>query len=134
MSSITIATTEKNKPLLIYNGFNYTIDRTLDTKIYWKCEYCRTNKCKGRIHTNVNFTNILHETGCSQIILAIKNFIANGTTGIQTLRGDIHPQAGNLIFWYEYCTAITHEFIRYVLPLQILYDLRAISKIKTAKQ
>ena len=61
MSTITIATTEKNKPLLMYNGFNYTIDRTSDTKVYWKCEYCRTIKCKGRIHTDVNYTNILHE-------------------------------------------------------------------------
>jgi hypothetical protein len=63
MSSITIATTEKNKPLLIHNGFNYTIDRSTDTKTYWKCEYCRTIKCKGRIHTDVNFTSVLHETG-----------------------------------------------------------------------
>jgi hypothetical protein len=63
MSSITIATTKKNKPLLIHKVFNYTIDRTLDTKIYWKCEFCRTIKCKGRIHTDVSFTNILKETG-----------------------------------------------------------------------
>ncbi|CAF4494431.1 unnamed protein product, partial [Rotaria sp. Silwood2] len=63
MSSITIATTEKNKPLLIYNGFNYTIERSSDTKVYWKCEHCRSIKCKGRVHTDVDFTNVLHETG-----------------------------------------------------------------------
>jgi hypothetical protein len=32
MSSITIATTEKNKPLLLFKGFNYTIDRINDKK------------------------------------------------------------------------------------------------------
>ena len=45
----------------MYNGFHYTIDRTLDTKVYWKCEYCKAVKCKGKIYTDVNFTNILHE-------------------------------------------------------------------------
>ena len=45
----------------MYNGFDYTIDRTSDTKVYWKCQYCRTIKYKGRIHTDVNYTNILHE-------------------------------------------------------------------------
>ena len=34
MSTIMIAATEKNKPLLMYNCFNYTIDRTSDTKVY----------------------------------------------------------------------------------------------------
>jgi len=62
MSSLTIATTEKNKPLLIFKGFNYTIDRSTDKKTYWKCEFCRTIKCKGRIHTDVDFTTILHES------------------------------------------------------------------------
>ena len=61
MSSFTISTTEKNKPLLILNGFNYTIDRSTDKKTYWKCEFCRTIKCKGRIHTDLNNTNILFE-------------------------------------------------------------------------
>ncbi|CAF3376116.1 unnamed protein product [Rotaria socialis] len=41
MSSLNIATTEKNKPLLTLNGFNYTIDR--------------------RIHTDHNHTTILLE-------------------------------------------------------------------------
>ena len=62
MSSFTIATTEKNKPLLILNGFNFTIDRTTDKKTYWKCEFCRTIKCKARIHTDLDNINILSET------------------------------------------------------------------------
>ena len=61
MSTITIGTTEKNKPLLMYNAFNYTIDRISDTKVYWKCQYSRIFQCKRRIHTDVNSTNILHE-------------------------------------------------------------------------
>ena len=47
--------------MLILNGFNYTIDRSTDKKTYWKCEFCRTIKCKGRIHTDLNNTNILFE-------------------------------------------------------------------------
>ncbi|CAF1080873.1 unnamed protein product [Rotaria magnacalcarata] len=61
MSSLSIATTEKKKPLLMLNGFSYTIDRNTDKKTYWKCEYCRTIKCKGRIHTDHNHTTILLE-------------------------------------------------------------------------
>ncbi len=61
MSNIVISTTKKNKPLLIYKGYNYTIDKINDTKVYWKCEYCRTIICKGRIHSDTHFTKILHE-------------------------------------------------------------------------
>ncbi|CAF3353362.1 unnamed protein product, partial [Rotaria sp. Silwood2] len=61
MSIFVLSTTEKNKPLLICKRYNYTIDKTNDTKVYWKCEYCRTIKCKGRIHSDINFTTILHE-------------------------------------------------------------------------
>ena len=57
----TLSTTEKNKPLLLSKGFCYTIDKTNNDKIYWKCEYARKLKCKGRIHTNDIKTTILHE-------------------------------------------------------------------------
>ncbi|CAF2820950.1 unnamed protein product [Rotaria sp. Silwood2] len=40
----------------------YTIDKTTDEKIYWKCESAQSLKCKGRIHTNSLSTIILHET------------------------------------------------------------------------
>jgi hypothetical protein len=63
MSSITIATTEKNKRLLIFKGFNYTIDRINDKKTYWKYKYCRTMKCKGRMHIDIKVTTILNEIG-----------------------------------------------------------------------
>lgn len=58
MSSFTILTTERKKPLLILNGFNYTVDRSTDTKTYWKCEHSRTIKCRGRIHTDLNHSTI----------------------------------------------------------------------------
>ncbi|CAF1040298.1 unnamed protein product [Didymodactylos carnosus] len=61
MSAITISTTERNKPLLMFNGYNYTVDKTTDEKTYWKCAHCRTIKCKGRIHTDVNNTTVLLE-------------------------------------------------------------------------
>ena len=61
MSTHVISKTERKKPLLIYNGFNYTIDSTKENKVYWKCEYCRTINCKGRIHTNLNYSTILME-------------------------------------------------------------------------
>ena len=62
MSSFTLSTTEKNKPLLILNSFNDTIDRITAQKTYWKCEFCRTIQCRARIHTDVNNTKILSET------------------------------------------------------------------------
>ena len=59
MSTLTISTTEKQKPLLIRNGFSYTIDESTEKKTYWKCEYSRTIKCKGRVHTDLNHTTTL---------------------------------------------------------------------------
>ncbi|CAF4701827.1 unnamed protein product [Rotaria sp. Silwood2] len=34
--SVTLSKTSKNAPLLIYNGYSYTIDRRSETKISWK--------------------------------------------------------------------------------------------------
>ena len=61
MSIFTISTTEKNKPLLILNGFSYTVDRSTDKKTYWKCEYARSITCKGRVHTDLNHSTILND-------------------------------------------------------------------------
>jgi len=62
MSTFLLSKTQKNKPLLLCNGFSYTIDKKTDEKIYWKCESAQTLKCKGRIHTDSLSTIILHET------------------------------------------------------------------------
>ena len=61
MSTFTLSTTEKKKPLLILNGFNYTVDRSTDKKTYWKCEYSRSITCKGRVHTDLNYSTILND-------------------------------------------------------------------------
>lgn len=57
--TFTISKTEKNKPLLLSNGFCYIIDRLTNKKAYWKCELSRSGKCKGRLHTDLQFTTIL---------------------------------------------------------------------------
>ncbi len=62
MSTFLLSKTQRNKPFLLCNGFSYTIDKTTDEKIYWKCEFARTLKCKGRLHSNSLMTIILHET------------------------------------------------------------------------
>jgi FLYWCH zinc finger domain len=62
MSTFSISKTQKNKPLLLCNGFSYTIDKSGNEKTYWKCEDARTLKCKGRIHTDESNSVILHET------------------------------------------------------------------------
>lgn len=59
--AFTLTTTEKNKPLLMLGGFCYVVDRSTDKKTYWKCEHARREKCKGRVHTDLNFTAILSE-------------------------------------------------------------------------
>ena len=61
MSTFKLSTTQRNKSLLLCKGFCYTIDKTTNGKIYWKCEFVRTLKCKGRIHTNSINTIILLE-------------------------------------------------------------------------
>ena len=60
-STFTLSKTQRNKTLLVCNGFSYTIDKTNNDKTYWKCEYARTIKCKGRVHTNNINTIMLHE-------------------------------------------------------------------------
>ncbi|CAF1414595.1 unnamed protein product [Rotaria sp. Silwood1] len=62
MSTFVLSKTQRNKPLLLSNGFSYTIDKRTDEKIYWKCESAQSFKCIGRIHTNSLSTIILHET------------------------------------------------------------------------
>ena len=61
MSTFKLSTTQRNKPLLLCKDFCYTIDKITGDKIYWKCEFVRTLKCKGRIHTNSINTITLHE-------------------------------------------------------------------------
>ena len=62
MSAFTLSTTKRKKPLLLCNGFSYTVDKVTEEKTYWKCEEARTIKCKGRVHTNITNTSILHES------------------------------------------------------------------------
>jgi hypothetical protein len=52
--SVTLSTTSKNAPLLIYEGYSYIIDRRTDKKILWKCEYSKKFKCRRRLHTDSN--------------------------------------------------------------------------------
>lgn len=52
--SVTLSKTSKQAPLLLYNGFAYTIDRKTDQKIYWKCEHARKLGCRARLHTSVD--------------------------------------------------------------------------------
>ncbi|CAF4554165.1 unnamed protein product, partial [Rotaria sp. Silwood2] len=61
MSTFTLSTTQKNKPLLLSKGFSYIIDKITIDKTYWKCEHARKLKCKGRIHTNYINTILLYE-------------------------------------------------------------------------
>jgi hypothetical protein len=61
MSIFTLSKTERNKPLLLSKGFSYTIDKATNDKAYWKWKHARTIECKGRVHTNIINTIILHE-------------------------------------------------------------------------
>ncbi|CAF3319079.1 unnamed protein product [Rotaria sp. Silwood2] len=53
--SVTLSKTSKNAPLLIYNGYSYTIDRRSETKISWKCKYSRKYFCHARLHKKLNY-------------------------------------------------------------------------------
>ena len=53
--SVILTKTSKNTPLLLHNGYSYTIDRKSVTKILWKCEYSRKYSCHGRLHTTSNY-------------------------------------------------------------------------------
>jgi hypothetical protein len=49
--SIVFSNTEKGKPVLIENGFDYIEERSHENKTYWRCAQCNKQKCKARLHT-----------------------------------------------------------------------------------
>ncbi|CAF4150368.1 unnamed protein product, partial [Rotaria sordida] len=53
--SVSLSKTSKNAPVLIYNGYSYTIDRKSETEILWKRKYSRKYACHGRLHTKLNY-------------------------------------------------------------------------------
>ncbi|CAF3940872.1 unnamed protein product [Rotaria sp. Silwood2] len=59
--SISFCKTEKGKPVLIENGFDYIEERTYENKVYWRCTQCNKQKCKARLHTTNN--TIFHRVG-----------------------------------------------------------------------
>lgn len=61
MSSFAISTTEKIYRCSFSMDLIIQLIEVLIKKAYWKCEFCRTIQYKGRIHTDLNNTNILFE-------------------------------------------------------------------------
>ncbi|CAF1305710.1 unnamed protein product [Rotaria sordida] len=59
--SILFSKTEKGKPVLIENGFDYIEERTHENKVYLRCTQCNQQKCKARLHTTNN--TICHRVG-----------------------------------------------------------------------
>ncbi|CAF2568047.1 unnamed protein product [Rotaria sp. Silwood2] len=53
--AILFSQTEKDKPVLIENGFDYIQERTHENKVYWRCTQCNKHKCQARLHT-INYT------------------------------------------------------------------------------
>ncbi|CAF3007958.1 unnamed protein product [Rotaria sp. Silwood2] len=49
--SILFSQTEKDKLVLIENGFDYIQERAHENKVYWRCTQCNKQKCKARLHT-----------------------------------------------------------------------------------
>ncbi|CAF4066369.1 unnamed protein product, partial [Rotaria sordida] len=52
--SILLSETEKGKPVLIENGFDYIQERAHENKIHWRCTQCNKQKCKARLYTTNN--------------------------------------------------------------------------------
>ena len=50
-SGLKFSTTTKEKPLLIYDGYMYTLNREADDVKYWRCQ---TRTCSATIHTDKN--------------------------------------------------------------------------------
>ncbi|CAF2853590.1 unnamed protein product [Rotaria sp. Silwood2] len=59
--SFLFSQAEKDKPVLIENGFDCIQERTHENKVYWRCTQCNKQKCKARLHT-INNT-ICHLVG-----------------------------------------------------------------------
>ena len=59
--SILFSETEKGKPVLIENNFDYIEERTDENKVYWQYTQCNKQKCKVRLHTISN--TIYHRVG-----------------------------------------------------------------------
>ena len=52
--SILFSKTEKGKPVLIENDFDYIEERTHENKVCWRCTQCNKQKCKARLYTTGN--------------------------------------------------------------------------------
>ncbi|XP_042228774.1 uncharacterized protein LOC121870859 [Homarus americanus] len=48
---ITFVESEKGKKKLCLDGYLYIKDKTVNNKIYWKCEMCKKMKCSARVIT-----------------------------------------------------------------------------------
>ncbi|KAH9360272.1 hypothetical protein HPB48_005724 [Haemaphysalis longicornis] len=44
-----LTTTVRGKPKLCLDGYAYTVDKKVDSRVYWKCE--RYDQCRGRVVT-----------------------------------------------------------------------------------
>ena len=52
--SILFSKTEKSKPVLIENGFDYIEEHTHENKVYWRCTQCNKQECKASLYTISN--------------------------------------------------------------------------------
>ncbi|KAG0434102.1 hypothetical protein DMUE_5299 [Dictyocoela muelleri] len=59
MEPIKIVMSQKGKKKIIYKRFIYNLDRKCINYIAWRCHI---RGCPGRIHTDFEEKNILHET------------------------------------------------------------------------
>ena len=56
MSTITKLTSEKGEPMLVYEGFIYTLERQSEAKMIFRCQ---SRVCKGRCHANPSMDAIV---------------------------------------------------------------------------
>ena len=59
MATIANNGTTKNKPRLVYEGMSYIMDRTTETKTYWRCIKFSSDQCRSRLHTCISTNAIL---------------------------------------------------------------------------
>lgn len=55
---LSFVNSTRGKPKLVYNGYNYHLDKKTDTSCYWKCDKMDSLKCKSRVVTIFDLNGI----------------------------------------------------------------------------
>lgn len=110
---MTILTSQKQKPILAFEGYTFRVDKTTLAVIYWRC---RNKNCKARVRTNLSYSLL-------DTILNIHNHppviaIEKSLSAINTMKSRARSETSTIsaIYAEETAKLISNEYAVENLP------------------